>query len=61
MQSHNELNQRLVDLYFPDRYQISLFSYENKSDEECLEEAYRYHNKKIGYYLSESKIMVATV
>ena len=61
LESHNELNHRLIDLYFPDRYQISLFSYENKSDEECLEEAYRYHNKKIGYYLGESKVMVATV
>lgn len=61
LQSHKELNQRLIDLYFPDRYQISLFSYENKSDEECLKEAYRSQNKKIGYYLRESKAMSATM
>lgn len=61
LQSHNELNQRLVDLYFPDRYQISLFSFENKSDEEYLEDAYRYHNRKIGYHINESRLMAATV
>ena len=47
LQSHDELNHRLLEMYFPDRYQISLFSEENKSDEECLLEAYRYQNKKI--------------
>lgn len=61
LQSHSELEQRLMDLYFPDRYQISLFSYENKSDEECLEEAYRFHNEKIGYHINEPKVIAAIV
>ena len=61
LQSHDKLNQRLMDLYFPNRYQISLFPSENKSDEECLEEAYKYQNKKIGYHMDASNLLVATV
>lgn len=61
LQSHDVLNQKLIDLYFPDRYQISLFSSENKSEEEYLEEAYRRHNKKIGYHLDTSNLLAATV
>lgn len=61
LQSHEELNQRLINQHFPDRYQLSLFSAENMSDEECLREAYRYHNKKIGYHIDIPKAMVAMV
>ncbi len=61
IQSHSVLNRRLLDMYFPDRYQISLFSTDNKSDEECLEEAYKYHNKRIGYHLAETNLLTATV
>lgn len=59
LQSHEVLNQRLVNQYFPDRYQLSLFSAENMSDEECLREAYRCHNKKIGYHIDITKVMAA--
>lgn len=61
LQSHDFLNQRLIDMYFPNRYQMSLFASENKSDEECLVEAYIYHNKKIGYHLDVSSPIVATI
>lgn len=61
LQSHDVLNNRLLELYFPNRYQISLFPSENKSDEEYLEEAYRNQNKKIGYHMDASRLMVATV
>lgn len=61
LQSHEVLNQRLINLYFPDRYQLSFFPNENLSDEECLCEAYRYHNKKIGYNLDLSRPMIAIV
>lgn len=61
LQSHDELNERLVDMYFPDRYQISMFACDNKTDEECLEESYRYQNKKIGYCLDGERKMVAIV
>lgn len=61
LQSHDFLNQRLIDMYFPNRYQMSLFASENKSDVECLVEAYIYHNKKIGYHLDVSSPIVATI
>ncbi len=61
LQSHDVLNQRLINMYFPDRYQMSLFASENKSDEEYLDEAYRRHNKKIGYHIDISNALVATV
>lgn len=61
LQGHDVLNHRLLELYFPDRYQISLFSSENKSEEEYLEEAYRNQNRKIGYHMDASQLMAATV
>lgn len=61
LQSHDVLNQRLINMYFPDRYQMSLFVSENKSDKECLEDAYRIHNKKIGYHLDVSQPLVANI
>lgn len=61
LQSHAELNQRLLDLYYPERYQISLFSEENKSETEYLIEAYKQQNKKIGYYIQNEKIILAKV
>lgn len=61
LQSHDVLNHRLLELYFPDRYQISFFTSENKSDEEYLEEAYRNQNRKIGYHMDAAQLMAATV
>lgn len=53
LQSHDELEQRLLDIYFPERYQFTLFE-EQKTDKEYLEEAYIRHNAKIGYYKDDS-------
>lgn len=61
LQSHEVLNQRLINLYFPDRYQLSLFSTGNMSDDEYLSQAYRNHNRKIGYHIDIPKQMVAMV
>lgn len=61
LQSHEVLNQRLINMYFPDRYQLSFFPNENMSDEECLREAYRYHNKKIGYNMELANPIIAMV
>lgn len=54
LESQEELNEQLMDIYFPDRYQVSLFSEKNKSDEKCLQEAYKLQNRKIGYHLQEN-------
>ena len=43
------LENELLDMYFPQRGQIDLFSSEVKSDEEYINSAYRMQNKKIGY------------
>ncbi len=47
--SQEDLNQRLLEKYFPDRGQISLFEEENRSDSDYLKEAYRIRNREIGY------------
>ena len=49
IQTQKELDERLLDLYFPDRNQLSLFAEDNLSREQMLVEAYRKRNKKIGY------------
>ena len=53
LQSQQELNERLLDCFFPDRGQLSLnFNDEKeKSDQECLVEAYQKRNKQIGYHI----------
>lgn len=55
-ESQSDFNQRLLDLYFPERNQISLFSTDNLTEEEYLVEAYRKRNCEIGYrWFSESE------
>ncbi|HKM04994.1 MAG TPA: DUF488 domain-containing protein [Lachnospiraceae bacterium] len=51
IETHQELNEELLDLYFPDRNQISFF--DNRTDEDYLEDAYKIRNKEIGYHLEE--------
>lgn len=53
LQSQSFLNERLMKMYFPDRAQISLFSENNLSDEECLRLSYLKQNEKIGYHKDE--------
>ena len=47
-ETHEQLEMRLLDLYFPNRYQLSMLE-EEKSSEELLAEAYKEQNRKIGY------------
>lgn len=49
--TQNDIETRLLNLYFPNRSQLSLF--ECKNDEILLEEAYALQNKKIGYKIEE--------
>lgn len=52
LQTQQELNRRLLDRYFPDRTQLSLFDYNDPvNDEEIIKSAYRKRNKEIGYHL----------
>lgn len=60
LQSHAVLNERLVELYFPDRHQLNLFM-ASKSDNEYLEEAYKCHNEKIGYHMAMSEQLLVSV
>lgn len=53
--SQDELNERLLDKYFPDRNQLTIFSLgEVKTKEEYLIEAYRKRNSEIGYRLKDN-------
>lgn len=47
--TQEEFNQQLLNRYFPDRDQISMFQEEEKQQEDLLVLAYRKRNKKIGY------------
>ncbi len=51
VQTHGELNEELLDMYFPTRNQLHLF--EVHTEEGDLKEAYKMRNKAIGYNISE--------
>jgi len=51
IQTQNDLDQRLLKIYYPDRKQLSIFDKDNLSDEEYLQQAYKKQNEKIGYSL----------
>lgn len=46
-QTQEDIENRLLNLYFPERRQLGLF--ENKSEDEYIKEAYQKQNEKIGY------------
>lgn len=58
-QTQQELDERLLDKYFPNRAQLSIFNY-NKviSVEENIKLAYRERNKEIGYYLQHKEVAI---
>lgn len=59
LQTQKELDSRLVDKYFPNRAQLSIFNYENiMSDEEYISQAYHKRNEEIGYRI-EKKVILA--
>lgn len=53
IQTQDVINERLLDMYYPNRNQISLFSSENLSKEQYINEAYKKQNKRIGYHVEE--------
>ena len=50
-ETQEDIEKRLLDYYFPNRNQLSLF--ETRSEEEFLGEAYRKRNAEIGYHIEE--------
>ena len=58
VQTQEDINDRLLDMYYSDRNQLSLFTTENLSDEQYLSEAYKKQNEKIGYHLENIKMGV---
>lgn len=55
-QTQQELDKRLLNRYFPDRAQLTLFDYNDPvSDEDNIKLAYRERNKEIGYHLKQKE------
>ena len=52
IETQNVLEQRLLDCFFNNRAQISMFS-EIKSDQQLINEAYDLKNKEIGFRKEE--------
>ncbi len=58
LQSQIELDKRLLETYYPDRNQLTLFDYDRlRNEEEYLHAAYVNRNKEIGYYIEEKKVV----
>lgn len=56
LESQEHIEERLLDKYFPNRMQQSLFCLEEeKSDEDLINEAYKLRNKDIGYSIANKK------
>lgn len=52
IQTQNELEERLLNKYFPARNQLDLFQTEKElSEDECKEKSYRLRNAEIGYHI----------
>lgn len=52
LMDQKELDNRLLDKYFPNRNQLTIFDYDKPQDEEeFLKQAYIMRNKEIGYHL----------
>lgn len=58
IQTQKELDNRLLDMYFKDREQLSIFNYNNLvSDEEYIVKAYRARNAEIGYRINPKQVV----
>ncbi|WP_017209972.1 DUF488 family protein [Clostridium beijerinckii] len=55
LEKQEHLEKRLLDMYFPDRYQLNFMDLNknSKTEEELIDEAYKLRNKDIGYTLNE--------
>ena len=51
--SQAEIGKLLVERYFPERSQVSLFSADNKTEQEYIEEAYKIRGREIAYQITK--------
>lgn len=51
--SQDEIGKMLIEKYFPERGQVSLFTTDNKTEKEYLDEAYRNRGQEIAYQMTE--------
>lgn len=51
--TQHDVENELLETYFPDRAQASLFEETEKTEEEYIEEAYRLRNDEIGFKLED--------
>ena len=51
----SEIDKRLLEKYFPDRKQLSLFNENNLTDDEALDKAYQLKNEEIGFRLEDEE------
>lgn len=59
LQTQKELNERLLNIYFPERAQLSIFSCNNILDDgDYLKLAYKKHNREIGYHIQNERDVV---
>lgn len=60
VQIQEDIENRLLDLYFPDRMQVTIFEVlgDKKSDAQLIKEAYKLRNRDIGYNIEKEKIEV---
>lgn len=52
IQTQIMIEERLLELYFKDRNQITLFSTVENNEKQLINDAYKLKNKEIGYYIS---------
>lgn len=51
--SQHDIDNELLEKYFPDRAQASLFDEDNKSEQEYIDLAYKMRNDEIGFKLED--------
>lgn len=55
LKNQSEIEQELIEKYFPNRGQISLFDTDNMTEDEYIEEAYKRRGKEIAYKMEEEQ------
>lgn len=51
--TQKDIESELIDAYFPNRTQISMFEEDNLSETEYIRQAYKLRNDEIGFKLEE--------
>ena len=61
IQTQEDIENRLLDIYFPNRMQVTIFEVlgDKKSDSQLIKEAYKLRNRDIGYNIEKEKIEVS--